>query len=168
MIEKIITPKLEALDITFERYGIDTPLRKAHFLAQVLHESGGFKYMEEIWGNTAAQQRYDTRVDLGNTPDKDGDGYKYRGRGAIQLTGKANYKAASKEFNMDFVANPDLVSKDPWNILIAGWFWNKKNLNVLADKDDITTITRRINGGLNGLTDRVKWFVKTKAYYEKG
>src|SRR6478736_7130296 len=154
MVENIIKPRQSYLDIAFERYQINTPLRKAHFLAQVIHESGGFRYRSEIWGNTAAQQGYDTRADLGNTPEKDGDGYKYRGRGWIQLTGKANYAAASKEFNIDFVKNPDLASDEMWCALIAGWYWEKKNLNIAADKDDIKTITRRINGGLNGLTDR--------------
>ena len=152
----------DALNTTFTKYKIDTSLRMCHFLAQVLHESGTFRYSTEIWGNTPAQQGYDTRVDLGNTPEKDGDGYTYRGRGFIQLTGKANYKAFSKECGIDFVANPDLVAKEPYDCLSAGWFWNRKGLNTYADIDDIRTITKKINGGYNGYDGRVLWLNKCK------
>lgn len=154
---------VDSLNQTFDKYQIDSNKRVCHFLAQVLHESGAFKYSEEIWGPTAAQAKYDTRVDLGNTPEADGDGYTYRGRGWIQLTGKANYIALGRDFNMDFVTNPDLVANTPYDGLAAGWFWNKRKLNTYADNDDITTITKKINGGLNGFDDRKNWLTKARA-----
>jgi len=153
---------VDALNQTFQKYAIDTNKRVCHFLAQVLHESGAFRYSAEIWGNTPAQVGYDTRVDLGNTPEKDGDGFKFRGRGWIQLTGKTNYQLLGKTFGVDFVSNPDLVAKEPYNSLAAGWFWDKRKLNTFADTDDITSITKKINGGLNGFDDRKKWLDKSK------
>ncbi len=157
----------DALNQTLERYNINTDLRTCHFLAQILHESSAFRYSVEIWGNTPAQKAYDTRVDLGNTPELDGDGYKYRGRGWIQLTGKTNYKSASNEFGQDFINNPDLIGKEPWDSLAAGWFWNRRKLTDLADKDDLLTITKKINGGFNGLNDRKMWLSKAKGVIMK-
>lgn len=156
---KLIT---DSLNDTFNRYEINTPMRMAHFLAQVLHESSAFKYTAEIWGNTPAQLKYDTRVDLGNTPEADGDGYKYRGRGWIQLTGKANYQSASTEFGQDFINNPDLLQNYPYAAMTAGWFWKSKGLNAFADKDDIMSITKKVNGGFNGLDDRKMWLIKAE------
>ena len=157
----------DALNQTFQRYNIDTDsakanLRMSHFLAQVLHESSAFRYSVEIWGNTPAQQAYDTRTDLGNSPELDGDGYKYRGRGWIQLTGKTNYRLASNEFNQDFINNPDLLAREPWDSLAAGWYWNRRKLNDYADNDDLMTITKKVNGGFNGLNDRKMWLLKAK------
>lgn len=152
----------DALNATFDKYAINTNLRICHFLAQILHESGAFHYAVEIWGNTVAQQAYDTRVDLGNTPEHDGDGYKYRGRGWIQVTGKSNYKFVSKELGQDFVENPDLLGIEPWAGLSAGWYWNKRKLNEWADKDDILTITKKVNGGYNGIDHRKMWLMKAK------
>jgi putative chitinase len=142
--------------------GLDQPHRFAQYLAQIAHESGGFQYDAEVWGPTPAQARYDTRTDLGNTPEKDGDGYKYRGRTGIQITGKSNYQqfynwCKAKGFNPpDFVANPDLVNTDPWEGLAPLWYWDTRNLNRYADTGDIEMITKRINGGLNGYADRLK------------
>jgi putative chitinase len=153
----------DALNDTFGRYSIDSNIRMCHFLAQVLHESSAFRYSVEIWGNTPAQKAYDTRVDLGNTPELDGDGFKYRGRGWIQLTGKTNYRLLGAEFGEDFVSNPGLVAREPYDSLAAGWYWNRRKLNKYADLDDITTITRKINGGYNGLNDRKMWLSKAKA-----
>jgi len=150
-----------SLNQTFESYEINTPLRICHFLAQVIHESGMFRYTAEIWGPTNAQSGYEGRKDLGN--DATGDGFKYRGRGWIQLTGKANYKLASVELNQDYVINPDLLLQYPGAALIAGWYWNKHSLNTLADNDDILNITKRINGGTNGIVDRQLWLGKAKA-----
>ncbi len=171
-LHSIITPvkyddaKLQAitkaLNDTFTRYKIDTPLRTCHFLAQVLHESAAFRFSVEIWGNTGVQKRYDTRVDLGNTPGLDGDGFKYRGRGWIQLTGKTNYRAASIEFGQDFINHPELMGREPWDSLAAGWFWSKRKLNAFADADDIITVTKKINGGFNGLSDRKMWLQRAK------
>jgi putative chitinase len=155
----------DAINQTFDKYSITSNKRICHFLAQILHESGAFRYSVEIWGNTAAQRAYDTRVDLGNTPQIDGDGYKYRGRGWIQLTGKTNYRLLGDEFGEDFINKPDLVSTEPYDALSAGWFWNRRNLNTYADNDDILTITKKINGGYNGLNERKMWLSKAKAVH---
>jgi putative chitinase len=146
--------------------GLDKPHRLAHFVAQLAEESGGFRYDREIWGPTPAQKRYDTRVDLGNSPEVDGDGKKYAGRGPLQLTGKANYSAfygwcqqrgyASPNFRDD----PDALNTDPWEGLSAIYFWSTRNLNALADENNIEQITRRINGGLNGFAERVHFYMR--------
>lgn len=140
-----------------DKNGINTPLRLAHFMAQIEHESGGFKYLTEL-GNRAYFNKYDGRKDLGNT--QAGDGYKFRGRGYIQITGRANYTEISKDLNIDFVSNPDLLSQEANAMLSAIWFWNKRKLNTFADRNDIITLTKRINGGSNGLADRKAKFEK--------
>jgi len=132
-----------------DAYRINTPLRQAHFLAQIGHESGELRYREEI----ASGQAYENREDLGNT--EPGDGKLFKGRGLIQLTGRANYVQYGEDVGIDLTEDPSQVSDDPHLCVdVAGWFWNKKGLNRYADNDDIKTITRRINGGLNGFTDR--------------
>lgn len=152
-------------------FGLDLPHRAVAFLAQLLHESGSFQYDREIWGPTVAQERYDTRTDLGNTPAKDGDGYKNRGRGPIQVTGAYNIRAfyewcKRKDLNPpDFVANPDRINTDPWEGLSAIWYWDegnpdRKSLNRYADRNDAEMITRRINGGLNGYADRLDYYTR--------
>lgn len=148
--------------------GLDLPHRLSHFLAQLMHENGGFRYDKEVWGNTPAQKRYDTRKDLGNTPEVDGDGEKYKGRTGIQITGRANYESfrnwCRRYINPaapDFVANPDLVNSDPWEGLGPIWFWSIHDLNEFADQNDIEMITRRINGGTNGLEDRLDYYTRT-------
>lgn len=149
-------------------FGLDVPHRLAHFIAQLAHESGGFKYDKEIWGPTPAQQRYDTRVDLGNTPAADGDGKLYAGRGPIQITGKSNYRQFTDwcRANVpgptvpDFVATPDKVNTDPWEGMTAIWFWTTRKLNKFADENDIEMLTKRINGGLNGYDDRIRFYVR--------
>lgn len=189
-------------------FGIDTELRVCHFLAQIAHESGELRYTEEI----ASGRAYEGRKDLGNT--QTGDGVKYKGRGLIQLTGRANYKkyneycskAAPSNDNRyfqqlplftqpdvlfthkilaahlidsylsnsydvvsgkvqpkcDFVSQPELVSQPVDAVRSACWFWNTHHLNELADNDDIKTITRRINGGLNGFDDRKKYYTRAR------
>lgn len=146
--------------------GLDKPHRLAHYMAQIAHESGNFKFDREIWGPTPAQKRYDTRTDLGNTPAVDGDGKKYAGRTGIQITGKANVQAF-RDWCLDqglavpdFVEHPELLNTDPWEGLAPIWFWTVgnptgKSLNVLADANNIEQITKRINGGLNGYADRI-------------
>lgn len=139
---------------------IDTPLRQAHFLAQVGHESGEFRFRAEI----ANGEAYQGRVDLGNV--QPGDGRKFKGRGLIQLTGRANYgeygRAIGRE--AELLATPELVETDPELCVdVAGWFWAKRNLNAFADADDLTTLTRRVNGGLNGLDDRRRLLMRAKA-----
>lgn len=153
---------LQPLNDVMEEFEIDTPIRIAHFLAQVGHESGSFRYKEEI----ASGKDYDTgklAKRLGNTPEADGDGQKYKGRGAIQITGFANYQALSEATGIDFIAYPKLLAEDPhWYIYCAGWFWNGRRLNVPADNDDILTITKRINGGFTNIEDRRKRLLATK------
>lgn len=157
---------LVALNTYGPRYGLDKPHRFVAFAAQAMHESGEFRYDREIWGPTAAQKRYDTRKDLGNTPAVDGDGYKNRGRGPFQLTGGRNIRAfhawcVAQGLNPpDFVSNPDLINTDPWEGLSAVWYWEVGNpdgqsLNRYADRGDNEMITRRVNGGLNGYDDRL-------------
>lgn len=151
-----------------EQIGLLQPHRDVQYFAQLMHESGDFKHDKEIWGPTPAQQRYDTRTDLGNTPERDGDGYEYRGRSGIQLTGKYNYERftawARKKFTglivPNFVEEPDAVNRDPWEGLVPLWYWDVgnpegKSLNRYADRGDNEMITRRINGGTNGLGDRL-------------
>lgn len=155
-----------ALDLYGEDAGLLKPHRLAQYLAQVLHESGDFKYDKEIWGPTPAQIRYDTRKDLGNTPEVDGDGKLYMGRSAIQLTGKSNYRQFTKWCKdqgytaPDFVKKPDLINTDPWEGLVPIWYWTSRNLNTWADQGDIETVTKKINGGLNGFTDRVNKYAR--------
>lgn len=148
-----------AIENTMARYQINTPMRRAHFLAQVVYESGGFKWRTEL----ASGEAYEGRADLGNT--QIGDGKRYKGRGLIQLTGRANYAAYAKanSFKIDVLASPHLVADDDRLCAdVAGWFWDRRTLNTLADKDDVEKITRRINGGLNGFEDRKKYLLKAK------
>ena len=143
-----------------EMYEIDTPLRASAFLAQIAHESGELKYMEELWGPTAQQKKYEPPSDLakslGNT--QTGDGFRYRGRGPIQITGRANYKKYGDLLKVDLVGNPDLAATPQYAFSTAGLFWKLNGLNELADVQDFTTITKRINGGLNGLPERQKYY----------
>ena len=179
---EFINKKTASLNEVFERYSINTPLRICHYLAQILHETGAFVYKEEIWGNTKAQLGYDTRADLGNTPEKDGDGKLYKGRGDIQITGKGNYKKLTVDFNVDLIKNPQLLATEPYCSMCGGWFWNQRKLNFIADKPDswrgtiserledlpkFEYITARINGGLNGIDDRKKWLEKCKSVLVK-
>lgn len=146
-------------------FDIDTPLREQHFLAQVAHESGQLRYNTEI----ASGKAYDTgklAVALGNTPAADGDGQKYKGRGLIQLTGTSNYRAFNKfvheelkETDVDFLKNPEKVAEPRFAVMTACWFFKKSGCLALADKDDILKVTKRINGGTNGLEQR-KTFLK--------
>lgn len=138
-------------------HDISTPLRLAHFLAQVAHESAGFVYMEEI----ASGQAYEGRADLGNV--NTGDGKRYKGRGPIQLTGRANYRHYGQTIGIDLESNPEIAAIPSLGMLTACLYWKEKGLNALADADDVLTITKRINGGTNGLTDRKARLVQTKA-----
>jgi len=146
------------LNAAMDKYGIVTRLRIAAFIAQVGHESGQLRYVREIWGPTAQQAGYEGRTDLGNTVK--GDGSKYRGRGLIQITGRANYAACGEALGLDLISNPELLEQPQCATLSAAWFWSSRGLNTLADLGDLLKITRRINGGLNGLADR-------QALYEK-
>ncbi|MCJ0828845.1 glycoside hydrolase [Acinetobacter sp. NIPH1876] len=137
---------------------LDNDLRLAHFMAQLAHESGNFRYMEEIASGAA----YEGRKDLGNT--EKGDGTRYKGRGPIQLTGRANYREYGRALGIDFENNPQIVALPSIGMLVACKYWYDNRLNELADKDDINLITRRINGGVNGLSDRRNQLSKIKGW----
>jgi putative chitinase len=169
-----------------EKFGVNTPLRLAHFLAQCGHESGGFRLTQENLNYSAkglrgifkkyfptdalaaayarqpqkiANRVYGSR--MGNGPEASGEGFKFRGRGYIQLTGKQNYTAFDLAVEDDILANPDLVSTKH-ALASAAWFWKKNGLNLIADtgasKEVVTKITKRVNGGTIGLPDRIKHF----------
>jgi putative chitinase len=151
-----------ALTLAMDKYQINTRLRMAAFIAQVGHESGQFRYVRELGGDQYLS-KYDTgtlAARLGNTPEADGDGQKYRGRGLIQITGRDNYLACSKALFGDdrLLRTPELLEQAEWACKSAAWFWNSRNLNALADAKDFNGITRRINGGLNGLAERLTFY----------
>jgi putative chitinase len=138
-----------AANVHFPAYGImESPLRLAHFMAQLVHESGTFRYMEEI----ASGQAYEGRADLGNT--QPGDGKRYKGRGPIQITGRANYRRFGRKIGIDIENAPEIAANPSIGLHLALEYWRDRKLNDLADRDDVEGITRRINGGLNGFDDR--------------
>ncbi len=144
------------LNVAMSKYGIVTKLRMAAFLAQVGHESGQLRYVREL-GSDAYLEKYDTgrlAERLGNTPENDGDGQLYRGRGLIQITGRANYAECGEALGLDLLKHPELLERPEHAAMSAGWFWHRAGLNALADKGDFLTITKRINGGTNGQADR--------------
>lgn len=150
-----------AANVHFRTYGIlENSLRFIHFLAQLAHESGNFRYMEEIASGAA----YEGRKDLGNV--NKGDGVRYKGRGPIQLTGRANYRRYGQQLGIDFENNPEIVAIPSVGLLVACKFWSDNDLNVVADRDDVTTITRRINGGLNGFEDRKNKLSMIKGWFK--
>lgn len=173
-IARCATPLAEAC----AEWGIDTPLRLAAFLAQIAHESGQLRHLAENLnysaeallrvfprhfdaGQAAAYARQPQRISsrvyanrMGNGDEVSGDGWRYRGRGLIQVTGKTNYAACGTALGLDLIAQPDLLEQPGPAARSAGWFWHRNGLNRPADARDIATITRRINGGLTGLEDR--------------
>jgi len=172
---------LEPLNHTFEKFDINTKDRMASFIGQCMHESGNFNHLEENLNYSAvrltqvfpnrftlakatdcvakgkqavAEAMYGKRADLGNT--QDGDGGKFFGRGVIQLTGRANYTAFATAIGRpDLVEHPELVTTPEFACLSAGWFWDTRRLNLSADTSDYTTMTKRINGGVLGLNERI-------------
>ena len=148
-----------------DEFEINTPLREAAFLAQVAHESAEFRFMEEIWGPTPAQKRYEPVTqkskELGNT--QPGDGKRFKGRGPIQITGRANYTTYGKALNVDLIADPTRAATPEVGFRLAALFWHRNGLNELADKEFFKTITKRINGGFNGLEERTRYYVRAKA-----
>ncbi len=173
------------------KFGIDTPLRKAHFLAQLAHESGALQFTQEnlnysVQGLRSVFGKYFPTIELANAyarkPEKianrvyagrmgngneaSGDGWKFRGRGLIQLTGKDNYQKFSQENGIDCIKNPDLLLQPEWALTSACWFWKKNNLNKFADADDIIMVTKRINGGTHGLPDRQQYLNSFKQIYQ--
>jgi putative chitinase len=177
---------VDALNETFEKFEINTPIRQACFIGQCQHESGNFKSLQENLNYSAvrltqvfpnrftlasaqdavakgkeaiAEKMYGHRADLGNT--QDGDGGKFFGRGLIQLTGRANYTSFSTAIGKpEILDNPALVASPEYACLSAGWFWSTRKLNALADANDYTTMTKRINGGTLGLDDRISHIKK--------
>lgn len=149
-----------ALNIAMNRYGIVGTPRVAAFIAQVGHESGQFRWVREVWGPTAQQVGYEGRADLGNTVK--GDGSKYRGRGLIQITGRANYAVCGEALALDLINKPELLELPQNAAMSAAWFWSTRGLNTLADASDFAKITRRINGGVNGLEDRLALWERAK------
>jgi putative chitinase len=147
--KSIMSGLAEFLPDALEKYEIDTELRVKHFLGQSSHETDGFATLNEY----ASGRAYEGRKDLGNTSP--GDGPKYKGRGIFQLTGKANYKIFGDKLGVDLVKNPELASDSKWAVLTACEYWKSRKLSDYADKDDIKSITKRINGGYNGLDDRI-------------
>lgn len=129
-------------------HGIDTPLRAAHFLAQLAHESDGFRTTREYHDGS----NYEGRRDLGNI--QEGDGVRYRGRGLIQLTGRDNYRRAGEALGRNLVGHPEQVEAFPTALEVSCWFWAANGLNKHADNDDVRAVSRAINGGFNGLKDR--------------
>jgi putative chitinase len=145
---------VQHLNEAMQQYGINTPVRQAAFLAQIGHESGGLRFVREMWGPTAAQVRYEGRTDLGNT--RPGDGLRYLGRGLIQVTGRDNYRRIGKVMGLDLENNPELLEQPQWAAQSAALFWNGINGNTLADAGDFERLTKKINGGLNGYEDRLQ------------
>lgn len=147
------------------RYGIDTPERKAAFLAQIGHESGNLRYVREIWGPTPAQRRYEGRRDLGNV--QPGDGKRFMGRGLIQVTGRANYAQAAKALGLPLLSSPELLEQPPHAAASAGWYWASRKLNRYADAGDFRGLTKAINGGYNGMDDRLRLWAMAKSALEQ-
>lgn len=144
------------------KYKIDTPIELASFLSQILHESGGLKWMREIWGPTKAQSGYEGRKDLGNTVA--GDGKKFMGRGAIQTTGRANYTRMSKDMFGDsrLLDTPEILAQPQYAIWSACIYWGWRNLDATDDDNSIDRETKLVNGGYNGLDDRKAYFERAK------
>ena len=177
---KISADWVDPLNETFQRFGISTPLRQAAFIGQCGHECGNFRILEENLNYRAEtlQKLWPRRFDaakaqacarnpkliantvysnrMGNRDEASGDGWRFRGRGCIQLTGSANYFHAGQALGFDFIMEPDLVATPRYAALTAGWFWNTHKLNALADVQDWITMTKKINGGTIGLQDRIK------------
>lgn len=159
---------IKGLDTFGAAAGLDKPHRLAHFIAQVAHESGRFKYDREVWGPTAAQRRYEGRADLGNT--EPGDGERFMGRTPMMITGRGNYRRFNDWCRKhigphvpDFTVDPDLVNEDPWEGAAPIWYWDAgtpTSLNVFADDNNIEAVTRKINGGLNGFSDRTLLYTR--------
>lgn len=177
---------VDALNETFDRFQIDTPIRRASFIGQCGHECGNFKVLEEnlnyraatllklfprtpkrSWGFTPeeaaeyekqpkkiANRIYANRMN--NRDEASGDGYRFRGRGCIQLTGSSNYHHAGRALGVDFIMEPDLVATPKYAAMTAGWFWNTHKINHFADMQDWVGMTKKINGGTIGLDDRIK------------
>lgn len=174
-VPNLYKPRLDEFVASFNMYavhfGINDTKRVVHYLSQVFHESGALRYVEELASGAA----YDTgrlAERLGNTPEKDGDGQRYKGRGYIQLTGTANYRNFNESdlCTEDVLEHPEKVAQYPLNQVASMWFWERNKLNTLADQDDggsigeqiVEKITRKVNGGLNGISERRYYYRRFK------
>lgn len=146
------------LDTAMDRFHINTVTRIAAFLAQVLHESGSLRWTREIASGIAYEGR------LGNT--QPGDGERFAGRGLIQVTGRANYEACGKGLGLDLIATPELLERPDYAALSAAWWWWAHGCNELADSGDFVKLTRKINGGVNGLAERQALWARARAVLE--
>ena len=154
--DSILSDIEKYFDIHLNTYGVNTPLRVAHFISQCAHESDGFKTLQEY----ASGAGYEGRADLGNIHA--GDGKRYKGRGMIQLTGRANYRTTGAAIGYDLENHPELALNPEVSVLTALHYWKSRKLNQFADADDILTITKRINGGTNGLESRKIYLTRAK------
>lgn len=151
---------LPHIEAAMEEFDISTDQRQAAFLAQIGHESGGLHWTLEIWGPTQAQMRYEGRADLGNV--RPGDGFKFRGRGLIQTTGRANFESTGKALGVDLLSEPEQLSEPGLAARSAAWYWQAHGLNELADAGLFEKICRRVNGGLNGYPERLGLWERAK------
>jgi putative chitinase len=182
----IVDALVNSQDLLAGDYGIDTPLKMAHFLAQTAHESGGFRLMEENLNYSSDRlmvvfPKYFRNVDarayhrqpekianrvyanrMGNGDEASGDGYHFRGRGLIQLTGRNNYTLFAEENNLELDDAVNFLTSPEGAVQSAAWFWNRNDLNMLAEDDNLTAVTKRINGGTHGLEERKKYTNKFK------
>jgi putative chitinase len=187
---KVADSVIDALDAAMRRFEIDTPSRMAAFAAQLAHESGQLQRWTEnlnyrwerlrqvfpkYFTSDAEARAFDRKPErianrvyasrMGNGPEASGDGWRYRGRGPIQLTGRDNYRACGSAIGVDLVGDPELLATPGPGCLAAAWFWDRNGLNALADAGDFVTITRRINGGLNGLAERRAFWEQAKTVF---
>ena len=176
--EDILATFVDPINAVAEEFEINTPQRISMFLAQIGHESGGLTKLRENLNYKAERlaqifPKYFRNVDpdeyahnpekianrvyasrMGNGDEASGDGYRFRGRGAIQLTGRSNYTSCGEDIGVDLISNPDYLETPEGAIRSAAWFWDQRGLNDFADNNDIVTVTKRINGGTIGLADR--------------
>ena len=187
--DSVLEEASHILEIYASSFGVNTKLRLCHFLAQVAHESGKFQALSENLNYSqsgllkifpkyfptaalaAAYNKQPAKIAnrvyanrYGNGNEASGDGYKYRGRGLIGVTFKSNYIAFGKAIGEDVVTNPDLVAQPKYAVLAAGWYWDSRKINALADKDDVLGVTKAINGGTNGLDARKALLVQCKKF----
>lgn len=182
-------PYWPGLQKAMSQFDINSDLRVAHFHAQLAHESAGFHATTEnlnysadalhsVFGKYFPTQELATQYArnperianriyanrLGNGPEQSGDGWRFRGRGLIQVTGKNNYRAYSIFMYADdrAVSEPALLARDPDAVLSAGWFWHSRSINLVADRDDLVGVTKLINGGTMGMKDRARWLARAK------
>ncbi len=182
---------IDALNQVCEKYEINTALRIAGFLSQCGHESGGFRYTVENFNYSAARllmvfphyfnadsaKNYEYKPEkianrvyanrMGNEDEASGDGWQYRGRGLIQLTGKDSYAAFSMAADNNSLVDPDLLEQPELAAMSAGWYWSTRKINSLADAQDVLGMTKRVNGGTNGLDDRQIRYSRLIEYYSK-